>query len=418
MWQPDRVASEVAERPWLTDRQVRGVAVLAAAACAAGTVPALAGPGTPAGAAGVVVVVAAVAAGWFAALWPVHGRGPRVGWRVGYHLVLLGLLTALVAISPWFMIASWTAFVVAFILFPARWAFGAAAAGGVALTVAQERSAVPSPTTTPLFLASLVVPLLVGGWFLGRESESRRQLIGELGAANEALEGALAANADLQQRIVAQAREAGVQQERQRVAREIHDTLAQTLSAITAQLEVGVGSDGPGDRLVERARLARDLAREGLAEARRSVGALTPRPLVRADLPAALRQLAGEWSGRSGVAATVRCDDDLPPLPPEAGAALFRIAQSALANVAEHAAAGRVRLTLSGSGTEVVLDVRDDGVGFDAGASRRPAAGRGFGLAASEQRMAELGGHLRVETAPGAGTALRAVLPIGGEVPG
>ncbi|WP_430791738.1 sensor histidine kinase [Actinoplanes sp. G11-F43] len=303
-----------------------------------------------------------------------------------YYPVLLGLVTAAVTITPYAMFGSWIVALHAFVLFPAGWAFVWSVAGALLLTSAQTRGpALPGTETI-----SLLAPLAVAGWFLSRESEERRR--------------ALAENLRLRDDLVARAREAGVRDERARVAREIHDAVAQDLSAAVALLE-GAVADGVTERRVAQ---ARDLTRSGLAETRRSVLALSPGPLRHTGLAEALDHLVAGWSDRTGVNGSFHSDPEPWAAGPETESALYRIAQSALANVAEHAGAGRVRVTLSYLDDEVVLDVRDDGSGFEPGG---PARGRGFGLDGMRRRLRELGGTLDVESEPGGGTALRAAVP-------
>ncbi len=133
--------------------------------------------------------------------------------------------------------------------------------------------------------------------------------------------------------------------------------------------------------------------------------------------------MAHRWAERSGVPVQVTITGTVCPMSPEAEAALLRTAQEALANIARHAAATRAGLTLSYMDDEVVLDVRDDGRGFDpARAPGTPAAGRtgdpamparagGFGLVAMRQRIEGLSGTLHVESEPGLGTAISARVP-------
>ena len=193
---------------------------------------------------------------------------------------------------------------------------------------------------------------------VARQNEERRRTLDELAAAHAENEG-------LQQQLLSQAREAGVLDERQRLAREIHDTLAQGLTGIITQLQAAaLAKDDPAEwqRHLDSATA---LARENLTEARRSVHALRPEALDAATLPDALADVAARWT--SGPA----CPRPSPPpatprrLHPEIEAAILRVAQEALSNVAKHAAAGRVGVTLSYMDDEVTLDVRDDGVGFD-----------------------------------------------------
>jgi signal transduction histidine kinase len=201
-----------------------------------------------------------------------------------------------------------------------------------------------------------------------------------------------------------QAREAGVLDERARMAREIHDTLAQGLAGIVTQLEA---ADLPNEHIAT----ARQLARESLTEARRSVQGLAPRELAEGRLPVAITDAARRWSQRSGIAASVQTTGDPRPLIADVELALFRVCQESLTNIAKHAKASRVGLTLSYMDDVVTLDVRDDGVGFvpDRRAARED--GSGYGLAGMRQRVQRVAGTLEVESAPGEGTAISANVP-------
>jgi signal transduction histidine kinase len=217
-----------------------------------------------------------------------------------------------------------------------------------------------------------------------------------------------------------QAREAGVLDERQRMAGEIHDTLAQSLMGILAQLEAAelAGPDGP--RRSRHLGLAKDLAREGLAEARRSVRALRPPRLEDARLPEALRGLAEQWTRTSGIPVRAEVDGEPMPLQPALEVVLFRAAQEALANIAKHADATRTGMTLTYMHDLVSLDVLDDGKGFDpdrprpapaVGAETAHANGTGYGLTAMGRRLRQVGGSLEIESTPGDGTTLSARVP-------
>jgi signal transduction histidine kinase len=214
----------------------------------------------------------------------------------------------------------------------------------------------------------------------------------------------------LHRQLLANAREAGVLDERRRMAREIHDTLAQGLTGIVTQLQAAERATErtPADPAGWRRHVAAAtrLARDSLTEARRSVDALRPEPLEGCRLSEALAGVAERWSALNGIPAQVTTTGTARPIDAEAEFALLRAAQEALANVARHAHATRVGLTISFMENEVALDVRDDGVGFD------PAAvGRGFGLVAMRQRIARLSGSLQVESEPGGGTAVSACVP-------
>jgi signal transduction histidine kinase len=238
---------------------------------------------------------------------------------------------------------------------------------------------------------------------LGELSEQRRRAVAQL-------ELTLEENAGLHAQLLAQAREAGVLDERQRLAREIHDTITQGLIGIVTQLEaVAQAKDRPDDQQRHLDNAAR-LARHSLAEARRSVEASRPELLERAALPDALVETAQQWSAIHSIPVEVTTTGEQLPLHPEIEVALLRTAQEALANVAKHAHASRAGLTLSYVGDVVILDVRDDGVGFevsDESSGRRA----GFGMTAMRQRVSRVAGTLDVESEPGSGTAISARVP-------
>jgi signal transduction histidine kinase len=218
-------------------------------------------------------------------------------------------------------------------------------------------------------------------------------------------------------RLVEEAREAGILRERQRMAHEIHDTLAQGFTSIVMNLEAAEGVMRPDSgRVQHHLDQARLTARESLAEARRLVWALRPEPLERASLPEALGRLAERWSKDSGIAAIVTTTGTPRPLPSEVETTLFRVAQEALANVRKHAkGASRVALTLSYMGDTVALDARDDGPGFDPARKVGEKRGRnpgGLGLKGMRERVERIGGTLSVESAPGDGSTLTVELPM------
>ncbi|GLZ79886.1 two-component sensor histidine kinase [Actinorhabdospora filicis] len=209
-----------------------------------------------------------------------------------------------------------------------------------------------------------------------------------------------------QRELAASQRRTGVLEERTRLAREIHDTLAQDLSGIAVLLqnaERAWASEGAR----EHVRLAADMAVRGLEEARGFVRDLSvPEPLVDA-----LRALVAETGAVSGVDVRLRVEGELGDLGQEAAATLLRVAQGALANVREHSRAARAVVTLARIGDRVNLDVHDDGAGFDPDAPVT-VPGRGYGLAAMRERAAALDGYLAVETAPGEGTAVSVSVPV------
>ena len=171
---------------------------------------------------------------------------------------------------------------------------------------------------------------------VGEQNEARKHMIAELAEANHRLEEMIAENTGLQAQLLTQAREAGAGDERQRMAREIHDTIAQGLTGIVTQLEAvqQTSNDAERERRIDN---AKRLARDSLAEARRSVQALRPQALENSRLPEALADEVARWSVTSGVTGDVETTGQARALHPEVEVTLLRVAQEALANVAKHA---------------------------------------------------------------------------------
>lgn len=237
---------------------------------------------------------------------------------------------------------------------------------------------------------------LYGGAKLSDIAEERRRTV-------QQLEYTLAENAGLHAQLVAQAHEAGVLDERQRMAREIHDTIAQGLTGVITQIEAAEQSWANESELRRHLSLASGIARDSLDEARRSVQAIRPGPLDHSRLPEALNDVTLRWAAVSGIEAEVHTTGDLRPLHPEIELTLLRAAQEGLANVAKHSAASRAGVTLSFMPGVVALDIRDDGVGFSGEDAEKDQS---FGLAAMRQRVEDVGGVLEVESTPGEGTAV------------
>jgi len=195
-------------------------------------------------------------------------------------------------------------------------------------------------------------------------------------------------------------------EERARIAREIHDTLAQGLTGIALHLEGALNhlEDNPG---LARRRLERalEMSRESLEDARRSVLDLRTTPLSK-PLPEALAGLARWFTSETGVRARVRTSGDL-TLTLRTEAELYRIAQEALANVRRHAKAREVDIALRTDVRPIRLSIRDDGRGFDA---RKHAEGR-HGIVGMRERARLLGGRLSIVSRAGSGTTITAIVP-------
>ena len=209
-------------------------------------------------------------------------------------------------------------------------------------------------------------------------------------------------------RLAATEREQGVLAERARLAREIHDTVAQGLSSIQMLLYAAERADatGPG---IAHVRLARQTAADGVAETRRFIRELAP-PSLEWGLGPALQRLTEAWAQRESVDVEVSVPGEV-PLRMDAQAALLRIAQGALANVAQHAEATHVSVALTPLGSDVRLTIADDGRGFDpAHDGRTASATDSFGLRAMRERAEQLDGELSVDSAPGSGTVVAVTL--------
>ena len=207
-------------------------------------------------------------------------------------------------------------------------------------------------------------------------------------------------------------RELAVMEERNRLAREIHDTIAQGLTGIVLQLEAADQLlEANPDRGRMRVRRATELARGSLQEARRSVWNLRPRPLEEKSLVEAIRQEVERLSEDGAMEGRLDASGEPGGLSGEAENGLFRILQEALSNVRKHSRASHVDVELAYSEAGAVLRVRDDGVGFDPAAVLGPSRDGGFGLLSLQERVRLLKGSVRVESAPGEGTLVEVVVP-------
>ncbi|WP_083371080.1 sensor histidine kinase [Microbacterium paraoxydans] len=330
-------------------------------------------------------------------------RALAAGWLLGLTAIWLGA----VALSPEFVWLAFSLWLLAGFLLRLRWA--------VLLSILILAVVIVAPllhtgTTT---YANVIGPLVGGIFALGisrgylelvRDGRERRRLIASLVATQQEM-------AALQDELARTQRESGAAAERTRVSRDIHDTVAQSLSSIVLLARSAAEHEDGRERVLGQIGA---LAAEGLADARRIVDDLMPAELDGSALSDALARMLERLTAETGIAATLHADEDLPALGLDAEVALLRTAQSALANVRSHAAATRVVVTLADAGDAVRLDVVDDGRGFDPSRLDSAGPGGGYGLRAMRARLRELGGGLDVESAPGDGTALSAHLPLGG----
>ena len=237
--------------------------------------------------------------------------------------------------------------------------------------------------------------LAIGFWItrISEESAARERLLGELSAT--------------QSQLAVVSRDAGVLSERERLAREIHDTIAQDLTGLVllaqrTRRELLGGSPTVGETID----LLEESARSALAETRALVAASAPVALAEGGIAAALDRLGERFGRETGIAVRIRADAAT-PLDRDTEVVLLRCAQEGLANVRKHSGAAAASVSLLVDDAVVTLVVSDDGRGFDPAAPRH-----GYGLDGLTDRLALGGGTFRIETSPGHGTALTASLPL------
>ena len=343
-----------------------------------------------------------------------HWGGLRLAYKdnpFGEQRQLLRLVIIIGDIVLWFVLVNISA-AFYFILFglggqifrhlPIRYAVTAMIFLTVALIAAQfldsgEDFSVSNPLIW-IFLFLGIVSIVIGVWFSAiiGQSIQRRELIEQLEAA--------------QAELAAAERREGVLEERQRLAREIHDTLAQGFTSIVMHLEAAEQAMPEDTGTVQKhLNFARDAARDKLKEARRVVQDLRPDTLEKRSLPDAIERTARRWAEGSGIALNTTITGDPLPLHPDVEVTLLRATQEALHNIRKHAQAEAAQLTLSYMADIVVLDVHDDGVGI-AGAEAAAEDG-GYGLQAMQERAEQLGGAVNVESEAGEGTTVVVSIP-------
>ncbi|PWV78639.1 Signal transduction histidine kinase [Prauserella marina] len=261
--------------------------------------------------------------------------------------------------------------------------------------VAGDSAADVIPRFAPAAAIFAVLSLLLGYVLtrIGRDNEKQAELIASLEASRA--------------EVARLSHEAGTSAERERLAREIHDTLAQGFTSIVALTQAAESElDNEREAARRHLALATRTARENLAEARAMVGALTPTALGSSSLAEAVRRQAKLFTDVSGTAASCTIGDPLPTLETAKEVVLLRAVQEALANVRRHAAASTVEVRLLASEHGVMLSVHDDGKGFAA-----DAAATGFGLAGMRSRAEQVGGTLTIHSGIDEGTKLVVEVP-------
>jgi len=358
-----------------------------------------------------VLVLSLILGTWYGAImiWlvPRTGGTGQIIWSVVY---LVG------AIALWFPLARshWAFFITASSFYGLMWGtlpFSLAVVGNVLMTsliIWVQSLNLNKPIT--LSIDIVLIGAVAVGWSallalwmrsVMRESSERKRLIEQLQSTQESLAAA--------------ERQAGILQERQRLAQEIHDTLAQGFTSIVMQLEAAeeaiLNEKNPASTYIQQ---ARDTARASLTEARRLVQALRPALLEQASLMEALGRVTERWRQETGIETEFAATGEPQALHPELEVTLLRAMQEALANVHKHAQAHHASVTLSYMADQIALDVQDDGNGFDLENPPTPSGrvGGGYGLQAMRERVAQLGGEVIVESDPGCGTTVAIQIPM------
>jgi signal transduction histidine kinase len=319
---------------------------------------------------------------------------------VGFLVVHVAVVGVLAWTQPSLLFVMWVAY-------PLVWFVTGTLAAGLFWTLVLAAAATVGPFaawahgTEPLWgpgqtLVGLALSLVMGVWVhrLIDRSVQRDRLIAELKATRDELAAAH--------------HERGVSTERERWAREVHDTLAQGYTSIVVLAQTAA-AQLPGDpaAAAERVRLIEEVARENLDEARAMVAAFAPVALDSATLVEALQRLVERFGRETGL--VTRLDTsaltDGGSLSRAEEIVLLRGAQEALANVRRHASASAVVLRVSRIADVVAVHVEDDGVGFDV------AAGQGIGLAGLRDRAEQVGGAVEVASVPGEGTQVTVRVP-------
>lgn len=324
-----------------------------------------------------------------------------------YFTGLLVLTDHLAGLSVTFFPLFLVCYPMAFVALPGGWAFV-----GVGATAALSLFSRPwsawTVETVAIEVGAAALVSVAGGAIRALEAEAdrRRAAMVQTAAARDQLQHALTENLALHERLVAEARDSGMRDERSRLAAEIHDTLAAGLSGIVSQLEATDAGLSPDDPLRRRVRMSCDLARESLQEARRSVRAMRPGPLIDSLLPEALRTAVARFGGSHPIAVSCHITGVRQPIDPAVEDALLRAAGEALTNADRHACASEVHVTLSYFDGHVALDVADNGTGFNS-----EAVAEGYGLSIMRDRAAALGGQMSITSTPAQGTTVTLLLP-------
>lgn len=344
------------------------------------------------------------------AYWLIVMRGPGGAHQAheGYLAIAIVVTGLLCAIEP-------SLSLVLFIVYAQVWPFTRDLRTGVGFTVAltavvgagfvayyrgEATTAQIVREVGPQMAVSMLFSVLLGIWIyrIVDQSRERAELIAELQATRSELAAANHAQ--------------GVMAERERMAREIHDTLAQGFTSIVMLAQVAA-VEAQRDPAASARRIAaiEDVARENLAEARALVAAFSPLELESSTLQDAVQRLAERFTRQTGLVVDVDLPESLTGLTRDQEVVLLRATQEALTNVRRHADARRVRIRLVAGPSEACMEIVDDGVGFDGTNAGTSQPTGGFGLAGMRGRVSDVGGRVDVSSRPGAGTHIVVHVP-------
>jgi signal transduction histidine kinase len=348
--------------------------------------------------AGAVSALTAMAI-WYVALGRRFILREQDSWWPGriYMIGNLVLLVIGVVFLPWMSFALFAVCPLAFMTLPLREAIFVVIPANLVPVLS---SLVEDGVKTMLYgflpgtLLTVSFAVLLGTWIhrIISQSEERAQLIKELEASRE--------------EVSRLSREAGMAAERTRLAAEIHDTLAQGFTSIVTLVQAAESElDGDRDKARRHLELALRTARENLGEARTLVAGLMPSELGTGSLDEAIRRQLERLAEETPIKATYRAEGESTRLPTVLEVVLLRAVQESLTNVRKHAGASQVSICLRVNGSSAVLEVADDGSGFD------PAlASNGFGLRGMRSRADQVGGSLSVHSG-GSGTTVQVEVP-------
>jgi signal transduction histidine kinase len=337
-----------------------------------------------------VLALAAAACALYAVIAVLAQR--RRPWAL-WMFVLVAVWAVLVVSAPSFAWCSFALFFLCRIAFTGAVAY--AAAGATAAATAAGLFRLSDGTDLAMLLGPLAVGVLLTLIYdrIEHDAAEQRRLHSEVSLA--------------QGQLAASERRAGTIAERERVSREIHDTVTQGLASSLLLLEAA-NRAWPGPASRQDLRQATELLRRNLSDTRSLVHELASPGLDASPLPDALLQAASQYVPDPRLLVT----GEPRAVPADIRHALLRVVQSAAANIKLHASADTITITLGFLPEAVTLDIYDDGTGFDPAAVAPPSDAGGYGLRAMRQRVEQLGGAFSVESAPGEGTVVAAQLPV------